>query len=97
MTSLSIDASRLLERLAVLGNTGRDTSGALTRLAASSEDKLGRDLLVCWLRDAGLAVTVDCIGNIFGAWGNTGEQRPLMVGSHIDTSTDATVYSPLFQ
>src|SRR5229473_448023 len=91
MTSLSIDASRLLERLAVLGNTGRDTSGALTRLAASSEDKLGRDLLVCWLRDAGLAVTVDCIGNIFGAWGNTGEQRPLMVGSHIDTVINAGI------
>jgi beta-ureidopropionase / N-carbamoyl-L-amino-acid hydrolase len=89
MTSLSIDGSRLLERLAVLGNTGRDASGALTRLAASTEDKLGRDLLVSWLRSAGLTVTIDAIGNIFGTWGNASGQQPLMIGSHIDTVINA--------
>jgi beta-ureidopropionase / N-carbamoyl-L-amino-acid hydrolase len=91
MTSLSIDVSRLLERLFALGNTGRDASGTLTRLAASSEDKLGRDLLVSWLRAAGLAVTVDSIGNIFGRWGDTSERPPLMIGSHIDTVINAGI------
>ena len=91
MTYLSIDAARLLERLSVLGNTGRDASGTLTRLAASSEDKLGRDLLVSWLRSAGLSVTVDGIGNIFGIWGDIQRHQPLMIGSHIDTVINAGI------
>ncbi len=91
MTYLSIDAARLLERLSVLGNTGRDASGTLTRLAASSEDKLGRDLLVSWLRSAGLSVTVDGIGNIFGIWGDIQSNQPLMIGSHIDTVINAGI------
>jgi N-carbamoyl-L-amino-acid hydrolase len=91
MTSVSIDASRLLERLAVMGNTGRDASGTLTRLAASGEDKLGRDLLVSWLHAAGLTVIVDAIGNIFGVWGSTSGRQPLMIGSHIDTVINAGV------
>ncbi|HEV3039835.1 MAG TPA: Zn-dependent hydrolase [Candidatus Angelobacter sp.] len=89
---LSIDGARLLARLRQLGDTGRNAPGQLTRLAASHEDKLGRDLLVSWLRAAGLEVTVDAIGNIFGSWGADIEKPALMIGSHIDTVVDAGIY-----
>lgn len=96
MTSLpsvaQIDGSRLIERLRALGSIGRDNSGVLTRLALSDDDKAGRDLLVSWLRAAGLTVTIDAIGNIFGRWGDLNDQPPIMIGSHIDTVINAGIY-----
>lgn len=89
---LSIDGTHLLARLRQLANTGRNAAGRLTRLAASNEDKLGRDLLVTWLHEAGLSVSVDAIGNIFGAWSDSSEHPALMIGSHIDTVVNAGIY-----
>ncbi|KQU91327.1 Zn-dependent hydrolase [Mesorhizobium sp. Root102] len=90
----AIDAKRLLGRIRELGAVGRDGEGRLTRLAASDTDKQGRDLFVGWLRQAGLDVAIDRVGNIFGIWQspeNTG-QAPLLIGSHIDTVIDAGIY-----
>lgn len=91
-TRLSIDGERLLSRLRQLGGMGRNSAGQLTRLAASDEDKLGRDLLVSWLQVAGLSVIVDSIGNIFGCWGDVTSTGAFMLGSHIDTVINAGIY-----
>jgi N-carbamoyl-L-amino-acid hydrolase len=94
VSALSLDASRLIERIRALGAIGRDDQGRLQRLAASDADKLGRDAFVGWLEAAGLEVAVDRIGNIFGIW-KTAENAgaaPLFLGSHIDTVIDAGVY-----
>ena len=91
---IAVDAQRLLGRIRELGAVGRDGEGRLTRLAASDTDRQGRDLFVGWLRQAGLDVAIDRIGNIFGIWrhdANAG-QPPLMLGSHIDTVIDAGIY-----
>ena len=89
----AIDAPRLLARLRELGATGRDADGRLCRLAASDADKAGRDLLALWLRQAGLRVAVDRIGNIYGIWEPEGASGdPLVIGSHIDTVIDAGIY-----
>lgn len=94
MNDISIDGVRLLERLRELGSLGRDADGRLTRLAASDGDKLGRDLFVSWLRQAGLEVALDRIGNIFGIWRSARSEnlQPLMLGSHIDTVINAGIY-----
>lgn len=89
-----ITGDRLIQRLKDLGQIGRDSKGRLLRLAASDEDKAGRDLLVKWMREADLKVEVDAIGNIFGTWGaskNTNDTH-LIIGSHIDTVVDAGIY-----
>jgi N-carbamoyl-L-amino-acid hydrolase len=90
-----IDHARLLDRLQRLGQVGRGPSGALTRLAASDADRAGRDLLAGWMREAGLDVRVDRIGNIFGLWPDgpgPDEIAPVMIGSHIDSVIDAGIY-----
>lgn len=94
LTNLSIDADRLLSRLRQLGAIGRDGDGRLVRLAASDADKMGRDQFVAWAREAGLAVKVDQVGNIFALWSEPGNahEAPLMLGSHIDTVIDAGIY-----
>ncbi|BCG81241.1 Zn-dependent hydrolase [Mesorhizobium sp. 113-3-3] len=91
---IAIDARRLLGRIRELGAVGRDGEGRLTRLAASDTDRQGRDLFVGWLRQAGLDVVIDRIGNIFGIWQTTDNagEAPLLIGSHIDTVIDAGIY-----
>lgn len=94
MSGLAIDGERLLGRLKTLGAIGRDEAGRLVRLAASDADKAGRDRLVGWLREAGLEVVIDRIGNIFAVWAPEGlaDRRPVLMGSHIDTVIDAGIY-----
>lgn len=94
MSNLTIDAGRLLGRIEELGSVGRDEHGRLVRVAATEMDRLGRDRFVGWLREAGLEVAIDRIGNIFGIWqgsANAGRE-PVMLGSHIDTVIDAGIY-----
>ncbi len=89
---IEIDSLKLMERLDELGDTGRDSEGQLTRLAASDADKAGRDLVSTWMREAGLAVSIDAIGNIVGYWPALNDEAPLMIGSHIDTVINAGKY-----
>ena len=92
---VSIDAADLSDRLRTLGEAGRGPDGRLSRLAGSEADRAGRDMLVAWMKDLGLEVDVDAIGNLFGTWGRT-EAGPdaavVMIGSHIDTVADAGIY-----
>ena len=91
---MDINKERLLDSIFMLGKIGIDASGERTRLAASDAEKEGRDFVVKQMREAGLDVVVDRIGNIFGIW-QTEENRkeaPLMIGSHIDTVINAGQY-----
>ena len=83
-SELSINTDRLLQRLADLAAIGaiEGTEGC-ARLALTDEDKEGRDLVVTWMKDLGLTVTVDGIGNVIAVM--PGDGAPVMCGSHIDT------------
>jgi len=80
-----IDLDRLLGRLDTFNHIGALPGGGNCRLALTDEDRAGRDLLVRWMRDLGLIVTVDAIGNIVGVRGGREDLPPVMFGSHIDT------------
>ena len=94
MSNLAINSGRLLGRIRELGSLGRDEQGRLVRVAASDMDRIGRDRLVGWLRESGLEVAVDRVGNIFGIWKDNSnqDQAPILIGSHIDTVIDAGIY-----
>jgi N-carbamoyl-L-amino-acid hydrolase len=82
---MKIDRKRLAQTIEELGRIGATERGGLTRLALSDEDKRGRDLMVRWMREAGLRVTVDQMGNIFGERAGQPGQPPVMMGSHADS------------
>jgi len=86
MTDLHIDIDRLIERLAALAEIGAiaGTEGC-ARLALTDEDRAGRDLVVSWMHDLELDVTIDGIGNVVGVMAGSTEGAPVMTGSHIDT------------
>src|SRR5204863_6661034 len=82
---MKIDRNRLEQSIEDLGRIGATPRGGLTRLALTDEDKRGRDWLVERMRDAGLRVTVDQMGNIFGERGGRPGLPPVMMGSHADS------------
>ena len=81
---LRVNASRMLLRLAELARIGDTHDGGCARLALTDEDRQGRDLVIGWMRELGLEVTIDQVGNVFGTWSIDG-RAPVMTGSHIDT------------
>ncbi|MFQ5774703.1 MAG: Zn-dependent hydrolase [Kiloniellaceae bacterium] len=84
-SNLRIDRDRLLGRIARLAEVGAIEGGGVCRLALSREDKAGRDLVLAWMRELGLAVSVDRIGNVVGVRPGRSDGAPVMTGSHIDT------------
>ena len=90
----NVNGQRILARIHELGKVGIGADGRRTRLAASDTNKQGRDLVVSWMKEAGLKVVVDYIGNIFGIWETpeNKDEKPFMVGSHIDTVINAGQY-----
>jgi N-carbamoyl-L-amino-acid hydrolase len=82
---LRIDGRRLAERLEALAEIGRRPDGSCCRLALTDEDRMGRDLVVSWMRELDLAVHVDQVGNIVGIRAGQEDLPPVMTGSHLDT------------
>ncbi|HKW93841.1 MAG TPA: Zn-dependent hydrolase [Methylomirabilota bacterium] len=82
---MRINRARLAESMAALGRIGETPRGGLHRVALTDEDRRGRDLLVRWMKEAGLRVTVDRMGNIFGQRLGTESLPPVFMGSHADS------------
>jgi hypothetical protein len=83
--SLRINGERLCWRLDRLAQIGRISGDGVCRLALSDEDKQGRDLVVDWMREVGLSVRIDRIGNVVGTRPGLADGPPVMTGSHIDS------------
>ncbi len=90
---LHLDGATLLRQLRELGEIGADSElGGRTRIALTDDEKAGRDLVARWMRELELDVVVDRIGNVFGVLRSESDdcsQAPLMMGSHIDSVTNA--------
>lgn len=86
--NIRIDRQRLLDRIAALAEVGAIEGGGVCRLALSEQDKAGRDLVTTWMRDLGLHISVDQVGNVVGVrpdqTGQT-DAPAILTGSHIDT------------
>ncbi|MBI4609065.1 MAG: Zn-dependent hydrolase [Candidatus Rokubacteria bacterium] len=82
---MRINRKRLEQAFEALGKIGETPNGGLTRLALTDEDRRARDQMVAWMKEAGLRVSVDQMGNIFGERPGTGILPPLMMGSHVDS------------
>ena len=83
--NLRVNGARLQSRLERLAEAGARGDGGVNRLALTDADKEGRDLVAGWMRDLGLAVTIDAIGNVLGIKAGREDGPPVMMGSHIDT------------
>ncbi len=80
-----INGDRLMQRINDLAQVGKIPGGGNNRLALTDADKAGRDLVVTWMKDLGLDVRIDTIGNAIACQRDAGSGAPVMMGSHIDT------------
>ncbi len=83
---IQINAARLWQSLMDLARIGATEKGGVRRLTLTEVDREGRDQFVRWCKDAGLAVSVDGIGNIFARRAGTdADALPVAIGSHLDS------------
>ncbi len=90
VADVRIDIARLTARIEALGEIGAvhgpNGERGCARLALTDADRDGRELVMTWMRDLGLDVTVDAIGNVVGTRPGRDPSLPVvMTGSHIDT------------
>ncbi|MGW1742584.1 hydantoinase/carbamoylase family amidase [Nocardia sp. NPDC001965] len=92
---IRIDSDRLWRSLTELGAVGAysDESTGLMgvrRLALTDADMAGRELVLGWMRAAGLSVRTDRIGNVYARRAGLDDTlAPVLMGSHIDTVATA--------
>ncbi len=90
LTDLRVDGDRLWRRLEALGEIGAvlgpNGERGCARLALTDADRDGRDLVIGWMRDLGLSITIDSVGNVVATRAGTDPNAAaVMTGSHIDT------------
>ena len=90
LSELRVDGDRLWRRLEALGEIGAvlgpNGERGCARLALTDADRDGRDLVLGWMRDLGLAITIDAVGNVIATRaGSDPTAAAVMTGSHIDT------------
>lgn len=93
LNTLQIDGDRLWSDLMTLARIGELPAGGCDRLALTDADAQARNLFRYWMEEAGLAVSVDPIGNMFGRReGAEPGLAPILVGSHLDTQQPGGKY-----
>ncbi|ASJ52380.1 Zn-dependent hydrolase [Brevibacillus formosus] len=81
-----INSDRLWDRLGQLGNIGKQEAGGITRLSFTPEERAAKDLVTGFMKEAGLTVREDEIGNLIGRKEGKNPAAPVvLVGSHIDS------------
>ena len=95
---IAVNGTRLWDALMELARIGAYTDDGtgltgVNRLALTDDEAAGRRLVMEWMRDAGLTVRVDAMGNVFGRRaGEDATAAPVLVGSHIDSVATAGAF-----
>lgn len=81
-----INSDRLWDRLMQLGAIGKQEAGGITRLSFSAEERAAKNLVAGFMREAGLAVREDEVGNLIGRKEGRNPDAPVvLIGSHLDS------------
>jgi len=84
--SLSVDSTRLGERMRTLATFGANDAGGIDRVAFSDANIEARDWVAGLLRTAGFDPQTDLAGNLIARKAGTESGlHPIMFGSHIDS------------
>ncbi len=89
-------AKKIMQRIEALARISAEP-GRVTRVFASPEMRQANDLVSLWMRDAGMTVRQDAIGNLIGRYASNGAiskskapaRKILLLGSHLDTVRNA--------
>ncbi len=89
---VTVSAERIWDRCEQLARLS-ELPGKLTRVFLSKEQVAASQLVLGWMREAGMTARLDAIGNVVGRYEGDRPGLPcLMLGSHLDTVRDAGKY-----
>jgi len=84
VTDVRVEPSEMQHLVETLGAIGEQPGGGIVRPVYSDAWVAAREQLATWMREAGLIVRGDALGNLFGRI--SGEtDRTVLTGSHFDT------------
>jgi hydantoinase/carbamoylase family amidase len=92
-----VSASRpggLHSRIASLAELNDDpAAGGITREVYTPTYAAALERVSEWMREAGLVVRLDAVGNLYGSWAGLDVAAPrVLTGSHVDTTLNAGAY-----
>lgn len=82
---MKVNKERLWDRLQYVGGIGADPRGGISRFAWTKEYREACEVLMAWMKEAGLHVRMDTVGNIYGRLEGSEKLPPVLTGSHFDT------------
>ncbi len=89
MSHIDLDGALIAKRLEELVAFS-DDANCLTRLTLSPSHRKAAECVAQWMREAGMGVTFDGIGNVVGHYeGSQHDAKCVLIGSHIDTVRNA--------
>lgn len=92
-SNLQIDGDRLWDSLMEIAKIGPGIAGGNNRQTLTDDDAKGRALFQSWCEEAGLAMGLDTMGNMFARReGTDPDALPVYVGSHLDTQPTGGKY-----
>jgi allantoate deiminase len=81
-----INEERLWSRLQILGEIGKTEMDGVTRLSFTPEERAAKDLVASFMKEAGLLVREDEVGNLIGRKeGLNPNASVVLTGSHVDS------------
>jgi allantoate deiminase len=87
-----VSAERIMQRCEALARHS-ELPGGLTRVFLSPQNRAANELVLGWMREAGMQAKLDAIGNVAGRYEGERPGLPcLLLGSHLDTVRDAGRY-----
>ena len=95
--SLRVNGDRLWSSIMEMARIGATAKGGCNRQALTDEDRVGRELFTHWCQDAGCALSVDQMGNMFARRPGLDDALPtVMAGSHLDTQPTGGKFDGVF-
>ncbi|KAB7708149.1 hydantoinase/carbamoylase family amidase [Bacillus aerolatus] len=83
---MKINQERLWTRLHELSQFGKQEKGGVTRFSFTEEERKAKDLVISYMKEAGMMVQEDAAGNVIGRKKGKNEASPaVLIGSHIDS------------
>jgi allantoate deiminase len=83
--SIHVEPATMERYVESLGAFGQQMEGGIVRPVYGPAWVQARQQLAAWMREAGLEVYEDAVGNLFGRLRGADEARTILTGSHIDT------------
>ncbi|MDQ6857302.1 MAG: Zn-dependent hydrolase [Candidatus Dormibacteraeota bacterium] len=91
-TAVRVDGTRLTELVKQLAEVGAQPGGGIIRPLYSPAWREAQDVVADVMRDAGLTVRQDTVGNVFGRLSGNVDGPVVLTGSHIDTVVHGGAY-----